>query len=57
MLWQERVTTEEVQAVGLVAWAGGRSVGGSGAWARGRSDVIGRPERVVGNGEVCWVLR
>ena len=30
---------------GQVGW-------GSGAWARGRSDVIRRPEGVVGSGEV-----
>ena len=52
MLWQERVTTEEVQAMGRVAWVGGRSAGCLGDRARGKSTMIGGTERMVGNGEV-----
>ena len=45
MLWPERVTTGEVRAVGHVALA------------RGKSDVIRGPERVVGSEEVDRTAR
>ena len=52
MLWRERATTGEVQAVGQVARIGGRSVGCSGDRARVRLAMIRGPERVVDSGEV-----
>ena len=52
MLWRERETIEEVQAMGRVASVGGRSAGCSGDRVRGKSIVIGGTERVVSNGEV-----
>ena len=57
MLWQEWVTTREVRAVGRVARARGRSTGGLGARVKGRSNVIVRPEMMVGSGEVSRSAR
>ena len=41
----------KVRAMGRVAPVGDRLTKGLGAQARGMSDVIGRPEMMVGSGE------
>ena len=43
---------QEVRVVGQIARVGDSSIGGSGRLGRGRPAVIGRPEMVVGSGEV-----